>query len=95
VPRPSGPSKRERELKTELDKVTRLLCGVLRAVENEVGGSGCLVDEETQAWWEEHQKVDAARMEALKAQALKKLEPDEIEALGLVSKKVPARTRHK
>jgi hypothetical protein len=82
-------------LKAELAKVTAIACGMTRAMEltrqdfnfdpfdsvnwNEMGVSR----EEFSAWWTEHKKEDAERVEREKAAALAKLTPAERTLLGL------------
>ena len=77
----------------DLDTLTQLLCTLCKELPNEViyngydGGARKLAD-----WWDEHQAADRekarkageeAEKERLVKQALSKLTPEEIEALGL------------
>jgi hypothetical protein len=88
-----GDAHNDSGLKTELDKVTRLLCGVCRDYERNYGlPVSALGDVELGRWWEEHKAADAKRVarekaaeekEQKKRQALSKLTPEEKKLLGL------------
>ena len=81
------------------DKLARIACKALTAMENGASLAEVLKDKETATWWKAHKLADAKaqkdREEELalkkaKAEALAKLTPEEIDALGL-SKKTRSR----
>lgn len=79
MPCDAGPSRNERaELKAELDKVTRLLCGLCQLIDNGVPTTHLVVPELAE-WWEQHQLKDRER---LISGALAKLTFAERKALG-------------
>ena len=64
--------------KRELDKVTRLLCGLCKNVESQGGNVGDF-DSELAVWWKEHQEADRkreAKEAAEKARQIESLERD-------------------
>lgn len=77
------------------DKMARIACRALTALENGTSLDAVLKDEETATWWKAHKKADAAAAKVrakekaaklAKAEALAKLTPEEIDALGLNKK---------
>lgn len=81
-------SKKERQQKQrdELDKVTRLLCWVMKHVrdfEMQEAKTVLPVNKELEDWYEAHKEKDKQRLEAIKAGAKKKLTKEEIKALGI------------
>lgn len=77
------------EARESLTKVTAMLCDTLDEVERE--GILHFCSPETQAWWAEHQRIDAIRIEKeeseetqrkLREEGLAKLSPEERTALG-------------
>jgi len=89
MPCESGPSY---DPSGDLDKVTRILCGVLRKLSDYEISPNKLLDAEGQEWWQEHQAQDARREAAERAaqereqrrqDALAKLSPEEKSLLGL------------
>lgn len=69
-----------RELRAELDNVTRMLCELYSQT---LGLSRHSVIEGLAEWWAEHQDADARRIERARANGLAKLTQEEREALGL------------
>ena len=89
---PSYPSeqaveKREKEIQVKIDYLTRLLCALIRAVEDGVGLETTELNDtqisEMRAWIKEHDKWDKIRIEGLRESARAKLTDEEREALGL------------
>lgn len=80
------------ELREKLDKVTRLLCGLCGRL-IDAGKEGYIhKNKELSEWWEEHQRIDAARLrmeamqkkkEGLRKLGLSKLTAEERQALGI------------
>ncbi len=82
------------------DKLARIACNALTAMENGVPLAELLKNKEIAVWWRAHKMADTraqkekAKAEAekkAKAEALAKLTPVEIEALGLNKKGNPRR----
>ena len=87
------------EIKKRLDRVTRLLCALIRSIEIQRGyiEAKTLMDrseypEELISWWKTHQREDAKRIakevqkkkdKLMKQQALNKLSKEERKLLGL------------
>lgn len=80
-------------LKENNDKLARISCNVLTAIENGTSLEEVLKDTEISTWWKQHKLADAKAQKqkqkedvANKARqvALSKLTPDEIKALGLL-----------
>lgn len=84
-------------MKEKVDKLTRMLCGVMKEVERcakvRLAVRMKNLDGELLDWWEEHKSVDAERIEREEAQrrlqqvrkrALQKLSDEEKDALGIV-----------
>lgn len=80
--------------KKELDKVTRLLCSVMTALDEAQEDENCTTSEDVfniignmpsvQVWWKEHKKCDKIRMEKEeKNRVLSKLSEREKKILGL------------
>lgn len=81
-------------LKSRLDKVTRILCKVLKELENSPEMTAILLksDKEFQNWYTAHKKADEEerkriaekkRREAVKKAAMAKLSAEEREILGI------------
>lgn len=88
-----------KELKEECDKLARIACKAIYALEQLDPELKSFKDTESRRWWAKHKKADkereakelqaqAKRVEAekLRKQALAKLTPEEIEAYGLNKK---------
>lgn len=86
------------------DKLARIACKALTALENGIPLDEVLKDKETATWWKAHKKADEkaakerekveAKEKALKlakAEAMAKLTPEELDALGLSKKIRPRR----
>lgn len=82
-----SPLDRERRQRNELDKLTRMLCETCKQATR----TGITLRPEVRAWWEQHQKADARRLEEeaeaarqdqLRNQALTRLSDEERKALG-------------
>lgn len=86
-------------LKTECDKLARIACKALAALEKLDPELKTFKDQESRKWWTKHKKDDQARIEKeqkekakkeaeeqLRTQALAKLTPEEIAAFGLDKK---------
>ena len=54
--------RRHSETQNKLDKVTRLLCGLITQLETTKLGHPIVLDRETQEWWVAHQEVDRQRL---------------------------------
>jgi len=75
----------------ENERLTRVSCDIMRVLE--AGGFDLsALDGETRAWWDQHKASDAkraqarvemARRDAIRAEALSKLSPEERKALGV------------
>ncbi len=83
-------------LKNECDRLARIACKALTALETHDPELKDFKDRETKTWWTAHKKADAARIakeekekakkieqDRLRKEALAKLTPEEIEAFGL------------
>lgn len=68
-----------RELRAELDNVTRMLCELCQCYGGAVTGRIDGLSE----WLDKHAAADAKRMERVRANGLAKLTQEEKEALGL------------
>lgn len=79
--------KREKEIQTKIDYLTRLLCTLIRGAERGVGLETLELSDkqiaELRAWMIEHDKWDKIRIEGLRESARAKLTDEEREALGL------------
>lgn len=85
-----------RELKKRNDKLARIACAVMTALEAEGHEDFIMLqNEEVREWWAEHKEYDRKRREAeaerrrlaqLKKDALAKLSPEECKVLGIKSK---------
>lgn len=53
----------EAHYKKELDKLTRMLCGVLRAIETTPAGATMILPEEVEEWVKIHKAQDATNGE--------------------------------
>lgn len=86
-------------LKSECDKLARIACKALTALEKLDPELKSFKDQESRKWWAAHKKADQERIEKeqkekakkeaeekLRKQALAKLTPEEIEAFGLDKK---------
>lgn len=72
-------------IRKELDKVTALLCGVMKADQSGQVSTYIARNSELGVWWENHRKMDIEReKKILKERALSKLTEKEKEALGLI-----------
>ena len=82
-----------KKLKAEADKLARIACKAMTALE-EAGQEDFLLlkDEEVRTWWAKHKEADAkakaereekARMARIKKEALSKLSTEERKALGI------------
>ena len=89
----------ETELKTECDRLARIACKAMSALEQLDPELKSFKDREARKWWSDHKKADKARMdreakekakldeqEKLRKAALAKLTPEEIAAFGLNKK---------
>ena len=83
----------ERNLKDQNDRLARIACKAMTALE-EAGQEDFLLlkDEEVREWWAKHKEADAkakaereekARMARIKKEALSKLSTEERKALGI------------
>ena len=85
-------------LKAEADKLARIACRAMDALET-LGELGMIKDTEARNWYVKHKKADAERMakeaaekakkdaeEKMRNEVLAKLTPEEIEAFGLKAK---------
>jgi hypothetical protein len=83
-------------LKNECDRLARIACKALTALETHDPELKGFKDRETKTWWKAHKKADAERVakeekekakkaeqDRLRKEALAKLTPEEIEAFGL------------
>lgn len=90
-----GPSASEEnaELRGHVNYLTDMLCRIMQILKNrgEVG----ICPSQAQVWWEQHKRIDAARLKAEEAErkeqatreaALAKLTPAERRALGLAKR---------
>ena len=88
-----------KELKEECDKLARIACKAMYAIEQLDPDLKSFKDTESRRWWAKHKKADQEReakeqqaqvkkaeAEKLRLQALAKLTPEEIEAYGLNKK---------
>lgn len=88
-----------KELKEECDKLARIACKAMYAIEQLDPELKSFKDTESRRWWAKHKKADQEReakeqkeqikkaeAEKLRKQALAKLTPEEIEAYGLNKK---------
>lgn len=86
-------------LKAECDRLARIACGAMTALEQLDPELKTFKDRESRKWWSDHKKADAARIakeekekakkaeeERLRKEALAKLTPEEIAAFGLNKK---------
>lgn len=86
-------------LKSECDKLARIACKAMYALEKLDPELKTFKDQESKRWWTKHKKDDQARIEKeqkekakkeaeeqLRIQALSKLTPEEIAAFGLDKK---------
>ena len=93
-----------KRLLSSADKLARIACRAMSALENGTTLDEVLKDKEAATWWTAHKKADEkaakerekaeAKEKALKlakAEALAKLTPEEIDALGLTKKVSPRR----
>jgi hypothetical protein len=84
------------KLKAEADKLARIACRAMNALEAIDPSLSMIQDAETRAWYAKHKKADEARRakeatekakkdaeEKLRKDAMAKLTPEEIEAFGL------------
>lgn len=90
-------------LKTECDKLARIACKAMYALEKLDPELKSFKDQESRKWWTKHKKDDQERIEKeakektkreeearLREQALAKLTPEEIQAFGLDKGRVKA-----
>ena len=83
-------------LKNECDRLARIACKAITQLEQLDPELKTFKDTESRKWWAAHKKADAARIakeekenakkleqERLRKEALAKLTPEEIEAIGL------------
>ena len=83
------------EASKRLTEVTDMLCSVMRALEKRGRDGERFIEEScktnVQKWWSDHKRIDAEKQRAareeqnrriLAEQALKKLSPEELAALG-------------
>lgn len=88
-----------KNLKDEADKLARIACKAIYALEQLDPDLKTFKDQESRKWWAKHKKDDQARIEKeakeqakkaeadkLRTEALAKLTPEEIEAYGLNKK---------
>lgn len=88
-----------KELKEECDKLARIACKAMYAIEQLDPELKSFKDTESRRWWAKHKKADQEReakeqkeqikkaeAEKLRQAALAKLTPEEIEAYGLNKK---------
>ncbi len=68
----SGPT-REQSLQTDLDRITRYLCGLC----GRVPADYILADPDLGVWWAKHQQLDARRKVEEEAEAERKLAKEE------------------
>ncbi len=86
-------------LKQECDRLARIACRAITALEQLDPELKTFKDRESRKWWADHKKADAARIakeekekakleaeEKLRKDALAKLTPEEIKAFGLDKK---------
>lgn len=78
-------------LQRRLDTATRLLCGLLKVIEEHGHKDARTLSDhlvrafnghELAKWWSTHKKEDKIRREKLRVQALQKLTAEELEVLG-------------
>ena len=86
-------SREKAELRKQNDRLARIACKAMTALE-EAGQEDFLLlkDEEVRGWWKKHKEADAkakaereekARMARIKKEALSKLSTEERKALGI------------
>lgn len=86
-------------LKAECDRLARIACNAITALEKLDPELKTFKDRDSRKWWSDHKKADAARIakeekekskleaeEKLRKHALAKLTPEEIKAFGLDKK---------
>jgi len=86
-------------LKSECDRLARIACKAMTALEQLDPELKIFKDRDARKWWSDHKKADAARIakeekekaklaeqEQLRKAALAKLTPEEIEAFGLMKR---------
>jgi thiamine pyrophosphate-dependent acetolactate synthase large subunit-like protein len=86
-------------LKSECDRLARIACKAITALEQLDPELKTFKDRDSRKWWADHKKADAARIakeekekakreaeEKLRKEALAKLTPEEIKAFGLDKK---------
>lgn len=102
----SDSSNREvRKLKAEADKLARIACKAMAALEEEGKADFLMLkDDELRAWWKKHKEDDARekarvaekeRKERVKAEALARLSSEEKELLGLEKPSPKKKSRSK
>lgn len=87
------------KLKKECDKLARIACKAMTALEKLDPELKDIKDQETRKWWTIHQKADQERIakeekakakkeeaDKLRQQALAKLTPEELEVMGFSKK---------
>jgi F0F1-type ATP synthase alpha subunit len=88
------------ELKQQADKLARIACKAMSALEQGTTLNQLLEDPEVSKWWPAHKKADAARQKKeaaekikkeqealLKKEVLAKLTEEELQAFGLIKKR--------
>lgn len=93
-----GVSSSAPKLKAQMDKLARIACKAMEALEKDGRADFLLLeDDEVRDWWLEHKEADRKerarvaelqRREAVKQEALNKLSDEEKELLGLKKSKV-------
>lgn len=93
-----GVSSSAPKLKAQMDKLARIACRAMEALEKDGRADFLLLeDDEVREWWTEHKEADRKerarvaeqqRREAVKQEALNKLSDEEKELLGLKKPKV-------
>ncbi len=65
-----------REAQERLDKVTRMLCGLLGSMEavGDIQGFGIYIEPELMDWWMEHKRQDAERQKMAAREAARQRE---------------------
>lgn len=87
------------KLKAECDKLARIACKAMTALEKTDPEFKSIKDQETRKWWAVHQKADQERVakeekqkakkeeaDKIRQAALAKLTPEELEVMGLSKK---------
>lgn len=89
------PCSNDSELQKRCDKVTRMLCVVMKSLDDAIEEDRIRIDidacevisNELHVWWTEHKRLDEIRLQKIREEAYTKLTDEELEALRLTPRK--------